>query len=1038
MTQFRIDVVVDPRKAVAGTKAVSKGLTDVQKKANRTQLLLKQAFVGVTAVLLIKEVAALADSYTNLQNRLRVVTGSQRDLIDTTEELLQVANRSRSSFESTAELYSRLALATRELNLEGANLIEVTESINKAIILSGASAKEANNGLIQLSQGLASGRLTGDELRSTLEQLPVVADVIAKQLGVTRGELRKLGSEGKITSIQIIKAFQNSKDELEEGFAKTVPTLGQSFVVLRNNVIAFLGRINEGAGILRGFGARIRFVGENLDTIVKSLGVVGVSLLALKFAPAIQGFFDVAAAVKAGTAVRLGSIKAINLQNASIAANAAANVVAEAAEVARLKGVITLTREELIHNSAIVGKNASILALAATEQSLIGTRNQLTAATARLTAAEVASGNASAAAAVKVTVLSQAMGKARAAVKAFTAVIAANPIGAVLVVLTAIISSLVIFRNEISLTEDGLGTLGDFFTIFFERISTALSIIPELFSTAFGGAFAFIGEFLKEFEFEFADIPRFIAAIFDTVTGTIGAAFAFLFTIVAEVPNNFKAAFAQAVNATIDALEFLPKVMFAINKTIFQSLGVLVTGFIDAAKFAKQALDALLDGDVASAKKFGEAAGAAVANSLDEATSDVGTKLLNNLADVLETDVIPKMEEPLVGGFGEVFSRAGAAASEAFNANLAGGFVNDVIVGADRLAADRAKTEATEKQTKADKQAAVAAALRAEGIDKITEATFREQKLLQVALTQGAREAEIQSKILKINDDLAKAGLALGLQQQILVEQTIRKNLADQENLATAQELITTEELLAERTRLVNQAYDAGAISADKYAAAMRDIDLSAAEASKTIGGGLTLGLAKVQEEFSDLAGPTADVVGEAFNGVADIISSLGEDGALTFKDLAGSVVKSIQKIVAELLILKAIQAIGGLFGGTAGGGGGFADSLAGFGTAATGSNAAGANKPFLVGEEGPEIFTPGQTGSITPTDNTIESLSAGAGGGGGQTVVVQAPAPEVNVNTIVVKDPSEIPTGIESPDGRQAIRNVIREERSGIKRDLG
>ena len=106
-------------------------------------------------------------------------------------------------------------------------------------------------------------------------------------------------------------------------------------------------------------------------------------------------------------------------------------------------------------------------------------------------------------------------------------------------------------------------------------------------------------------------------------------------------------------------------------------------------------------------------------------------------------------------------------------------------------------------------------------------------------------------------------------------------------------------------------------------------------------------------------------------------------------------------------------------------------------GAAASGTTAATANKPFLVGEEGPEIFTPGQTGSISPTDQTISALTSGAANTG-ETVVVQAPAPAVNVNTIVVDDPSKIPTGIESPDGRQAIRNVIREESSGIKRDLG
>src|SRR5690606_2602352 len=98
-----------------------------------------------------------------------VTTGTE-NLTTVTSRLFDVANRTRSSFEGTANLYARVALATKELGIGQQELLTFTERVNQAIILSGASAQEAQAGLIQLSQGLASGALRGDELRSVLEQ----------------------------------------------------------------------------------------------------------------------------------------------------------------------------------------------------------------------------------------------------------------------------------------------------------------------------------------------------------------------------------------------------------------------------------------------------------------------------------------------------------------------------------------------------------------------------------------------------------------------------------------------------------------------------------------------------------------------------------------------------------------------------------------------------------------------------------------------------------------------------------------------------
>ncbi len=262
---------------------------------------LKNALASLGAYLSARELVRLLDTYTNLNNRLRATGLEARNLTAVYRELLAVANDTRSSFEGSVELYSRLAISSKELGVSQQDLIEFTKSLNQAIILSGASATEAQAGLIQLSQGMASGTLRGDELRSVLEQLPAVADVIAKELGVTRGELRKMGEDGKITAGIILDAFKNARDELEQRFGRTVPTISQSFQVLKNNVVDLIGQMDEATGVSGLISRALLFVAENLEVIAK-----------------------VAVSAAAGLALVGGTAAAINLTTRAVQALTAA------------------------------------------------------------------------------------------------------------------------------------------------------------------------------------------------------------------------------------------------------------------------------------------------------------------------------------------------------------------------------------------------------------------------------------------------------------------------------------------------------------------------------------------------------------------------------------------------------------------------------------------------------------------------------------------------------------------------------------------
>ena len=180
----------------------------VKKNTDSTRkslLSFKNIIVAVASSLVIKQFLDLANTFQNLQNRLKLVTSSTQELAFVQQELFDIAQRTRGGFAETVELYQKLALQSKSLGLQSSQLAQITENVNKVIGIAGVGAVQASSGILQLSQAFASGRLQGDEFRSISENIPPLLDIFAKQLGVTRGELKKLGSEGKITSDVIAK-----------------------------------------------------------------------------------------------------------------------------------------------------------------------------------------------------------------------------------------------------------------------------------------------------------------------------------------------------------------------------------------------------------------------------------------------------------------------------------------------------------------------------------------------------------------------------------------------------------------------------------------------------------------------------------------------------------------------------------------------------------------------------------------------------------------------------------------------------------------
>ena len=168
---------------------------------------------------------------------------------------------------ATVDLYRRIATATETLGLSEQKRLQITEAINKAIIIGGGSAASNQAALVQLGQGLASGQLRGQELNSILEQSPRLARMIAEGMGLQIGQLRTVAAEGGLTPDKVLNAILNQAPKVNQEFQKMDKTIGQAFVTLSNSVGKFLNRLNEMTGASKILAEVIVFLAKNIDTV---------------------------------------------------------------------------------------------------------------------------------------------------------------------------------------------------------------------------------------------------------------------------------------------------------------------------------------------------------------------------------------------------------------------------------------------------------------------------------------------------------------------------------------------------------------------------------------------------------------------------------------------------------------------------------------------------------------------------------------------------------------------------------------------------
>ncbi|MEO7905081.1 MAG: tape measure protein, partial [Candidatus Saccharimonadales bacterium] len=223
---------------------------DSTRSLGKTLLGLAVAFVSVRALTDgFNRLAEASDKYTSTAARLSLINDGLQTQEELQEKIFQAAQRSRSAYGDMADAVAKLNLLAADAFTGNDEAIRFSELMNKAFSVSGAGASEMAAGMHQLTQAMASGRLQGDEFVSINENAPLLAQAIADAMGVSRGELKKLSSEGKITADIIKASLFLAADDIEEKFKTMQVTFGQAMTMLKNEGMkAFqplLERFNE-------------------------------------------------------------------------------------------------------------------------------------------------------------------------------------------------------------------------------------------------------------------------------------------------------------------------------------------------------------------------------------------------------------------------------------------------------------------------------------------------------------------------------------------------------------------------------------------------------------------------------------------------------------------------------------------------------------------------------------------------------------------------------------------------------------------------
>ena len=253
----------------------------VGKSLYQLRNLLGGTMLAASMVEATKSAVTMADAWTLMQSKLKMQLAVGADVHKVQMDLVNSALSMKIPLESMVTLYSRLVPAMKDYGIKAESAMKVTETMAAALKASGATGAETASVMLQFSQSMAAGRLNGAEFNAVAEGAPVILRLLAKELNVTRGELKKMAADGMLSTDILTIVLEKYHDQLTAQ-AKSVPdTVGSSFEYLKTQFTVYVGQANEAVGVTGVISSAIKGLADNLTLlgdIIKYSVVAGLAL----------------------------------------------------------------------------------------------------------------------------------------------------------------------------------------------------------------------------------------------------------------------------------------------------------------------------------------------------------------------------------------------------------------------------------------------------------------------------------------------------------------------------------------------------------------------------------------------------------------------------------------------------------------------------------------------------------------------------------------------------------------------------------------
>lgn len=283
-------------KEAAGIRAEIKSIVSQMNKG----LQFAGAVTGIGLVAnKVKDVAVAAaqtaDELTSIRSRINLINDGSQTTAEIMDKIYGAANRSRGSYIDMADSVAKLNMLAKDAFSSNDEAIYFVEQLNKQFKISGAGIQEASAAMYQLTQAMASGKLQGDEFRSIMENAPLLAQSIAKEMGMSVGQLKEMSSQGLITADVIKSALFNAAEETNARFGEIPMTFAEVGQSIQNQLIQSFQPVLEQLSTVPQSGEFQAFI-EGMGMAIRGL------------AAAAQGSIGLISAAFAGLRIAISTI----------------------------------------------------------------------------------------------------------------------------------------------------------------------------------------------------------------------------------------------------------------------------------------------------------------------------------------------------------------------------------------------------------------------------------------------------------------------------------------------------------------------------------------------------------------------------------------------------------------------------------------------------------------------------------------------------------------------------------------------------------